>query len=465
MPAAEPLYTAAEMRAAEARYPGFPATAPELMERAGRAVADEALRRYPDARRFSVVCGAGANGGDGRIAAAALAAAGREVEVVEAGGALVPGGVDVLVDALFGTGFSGEPREEAARLIEAMNASGVPVLAVDVPSGVDASTGETVGAAVRASVTVTFHGRKVGLAVAPGLFHAGEVVVADIGLEPAETEHRLVTREILGRVPRRGPGDNKYSAGSVLVVGGSAGLAGAPCLAAEAAFRADAGYVAVAVPASVMPVVEQRLLEAVKRPCPDDGEGRLTPDAVEPILEAASRAGAVALGPGLGRSDGVRALVRRLLAELELPVVVDADALFELEPAERPWPTVLTPHEGELGRLLGEPSSAIAAHRLDAVRRAAERFGAVVLLKGADTIVATPGEGVLVRSLNASGLATAGTGDVLTGILAAFLAKGMEPREAAVAAATAHAAAALLLPQQVGLIASDVVRALPAALA
>jgi ADP-dependent NAD(P)H-hydrate dehydratase / NAD(P)H-hydrate epimerase len=295
--------------------------------------------------------------------------------------------------------------------------------------------------------------------VAPGRFHAGEVVVADIGLERRETENRLVTAEILDEVPRKRADQNKYSAGTVLIVGGSRGMTGAPCLAAEAAFRADAGYVAVAVPDSTLPVFEQRLLEAVKLPCPEEG-GRIAPRAIEPIAEFAGKAGAVAVGPGLGRGAGPQEVVRRLLAELDVPVVVDADGLFELEPFERKAPTVLTPHEGELGRLLGEESSWVSAHRLEAARRAADRFGCVCLLKGADTLVASPGEGVWVCSLGTPALATAGSGDVLTGIVAAFLAKGLEPKLAAAAAATAHQLASKEIPQA-GAVASDLIGALP----
>jgi NAD(P)H-hydrate epimerase len=437
----EPLYTADEMRAAEAGH-----DVDAMMERAGRAVAEAVLERYPSARRIACVCGGGANGGDGRIAARILREAGRDAveELVE--------DADLVVDALFGTGFHGEPRPEAAALIEHMNGAGAPVVAVDVPSGVDASTGEVAGAAVRAELTVTMHAPKVGLVVAPGRFHAGEVVAADIGIEHGETRHRLVTEAILARVPRRREGDNKYTAGAVAVVGGAPGLTGAVSLAAEAAFRADAGYVAVAVPEASLPVLELRLLEAVKRPL---GE----------IDEVLPRMRALALGPGLGRGDEERALVRRLLQKSALPAVVDADGLYELEPFERDAPTVLTPHEGELARLLGEESAWVAAHRLEALRRGVERFGCVVLLKGADTLVGAPDEGVLVRSANAPGLATAGSGDVLTGIVAAFLAKGMDARLAAAAAATAQARAALLAPQQAGLVASDVIAHLPSALA
>jgi hydroxyethylthiazole kinase-like uncharacterized protein yjeF len=461
MGAAEPLYTAAEMRAAEARYPGYPDTVPELMERAGVAAAEVALRLFPDARRWTLVCGGGSNGGDGRVMARRLEEAGREATVLDAkAGEREFGAPDVIVDALFGTGFAGTPREDAARLIDAMNAAAAPVFAIDLPSGVDASTGEVAAAAVRAAATVTFHGPKVGLAVAPGRFHAGEVHVADIGLEQVETAHRLVTGAILDEVPRRGARDNKYTAGHVLVVGGSRGLTGAPSLSARAALRADAGYVTVAAPASTLPVFEQRLLEAVKRPLPD-ADGQVGAGAADAVLELAARAHALALGPGLGRAAGAKELVRRLLAEVELPVVVDADALHELEPGDWPAPRVLTPHEGELGRLLGRASGEVAAHRLAAVREAAERFRCVVLLKGADTLVAAPGADVLVVALGLPSLATAGTGDVLTGIVAAFLAKGMEPARAAAAGAAAQQRASVEAPQRAGLVAGDLIEALP----
>jgi len=447
----DPLYTADEMKTAEAGH-----DVEELMARAGRAVAEEAMRRYPEARRFVAVCGKGANGGDGRIALEVLEEAGRAARPIEDAPLAE---ADVIIDALFGTGFHGEPREEAARTIEAINAAAAPVVSVDLPSGVNASTGEVAGACVEAAVTVTFHGPKVGLEVAPGRFQAGDVVVADIGLEPLDTEHKLVSPAILGEVPRRRADQNKYTAGTVLVVGGSRGLTGAPSLTTEAAFRADAGYVAVAVPDSTLPTFEQRLLEAVKLPCPED-DGKISPRAIEPIAEFAAKAGALALGPGLGRGPGPNEVVRRLLEGLDRPAVVDADGLYDLEPFERSAPTVLTPHEGELARLLGEEPEWVAAHRLEAVRRGAERFGCVCLLKGADTLIAAPGHGVLVSALGTPALATAGSGDVLTGIVAAFLAKGMEPRPAAAAAAAAQQLASTLIPQS-GAIASDIVGALP----
>jgi hydroxyethylthiazole kinase-like uncharacterized protein yjeF len=434
----EPLYSAEEMRAAEAGH-----DVDAMMQRAGAAVAEELMRRFPDARRIALHAGGGANGGDGRIAAEILRAQGREV---------VDERPDVVIDALLGTGLKGPPRDDISQVIEQINAAGVPVLAVDIPSGVNASSGEVAGAAVRADVTVTMHGPKVGLAIAPGRLLAGEVAVADIGLEPAETEHRLVTPEILTGVPRRSPRDNKYTAGHVLVVGGSRGLTGAPALAARAALRADAGYVTIAAPAESLPVLETLVLEAVKRP-------------LEEVFEAAGRPKALAVGPGLGRGDEAKALVRRLLAEVETPAVVDADALFGLEPGEWPAPRVLTPHEGELARLLGRESKEIAAHRLASVLEAAERFDCVVVLKGEDSLVAAPGGGVLVAALGLPSLATAGTGDVLTGITAAFLAKGLEPQRAAAAACVAQQLASHEAPQRYGLVASDLIEALPRVLA
>lgn len=486
----EQLYTAAEMRAAEEAYDG---PMLELMERAGSAAADAVLRRYPEARTISVWCGTGANGGDGLVVARKLHDAGRTVEIrllgpeeriqgdaaenlrraKELGLAFTEHGLngEVIVDALFGTGFSGQPRDEAARVLGEMNRVGVPILSVDVPSGVDASSGEVAGPAVEAKATITFHGRKVGLAVAPGRFHAGEVEVADIGLERRETRHARVLESVLSLVPKRGAKDNKYTAGSVLVVGGSTGKTGAPCLTAEATLRAGAGIVTACVPASLNAVFAQRLLEVMTRPCADE-EGVMTMDAADEILAGAEKATAVAIGPGLGRTDGVRALVAYLLDRLDKPVVLDADALWAVSTHldwvfARDAPTVLTPHAGELARLLGRDSAWVSARRLKAAQGGADDVGAVVLLKGADTIVASPGRGVLVSDLGNPGLATAGTGDVLTGIVAAFLAKGMDAKVAAAAASAAGGAAARLAAERhgfAGMIASDVVEALSPAL-
>jgi NAD(P)H-hydrate epimerase len=251
--------------------------------------------------------------------------------------------------------------------------------------------------------------------------------------------------------------DTKYTSGSVLVVGGQTGTTSAACLAAMAALRADAGYATLAVPRGALAAAEALALEPVKLGWSDD-------DALRVLREAAERATALAIGPGLGRSDARRTLVRELLSSLDLPAVVDADALFGLEPFERSAATVLTPHAGELGRLIERDSSWVAAHRLQAVRTAAERFGVVVLLKGADTLVASPGGDVVVCDQAPPALATAGTGDVLTGVIGAFLSKGLDAVTAASAAAVAHGRAGALVEHQAGLVAGDLLRTLPAAL-
>jgi hydroxyethylthiazole kinase-like uncharacterized protein yjeF len=443
-----PLLTADETRRAEEAHPG---PMDELMERAGTAVAELVLRRFHG--RVTVVCGKGNNGGDGKVCARVLQQAGREVRIVDGVGDL--GEPDVIVDALLGIGMRDAPREDAARMIELMNASGRPIVAVDVPSGINASTGEVPGAAVRATATVTFGAAKVGLAVAPGRFNAGEVTTAAIGLRVQAHEHSLVPASTLLEVPRKSATSTKYTAGSVLVVGGSRGLTGAAMLASLAAFRADAGYVTLAAPESSLPVLEARLLEVVKRPLQEDSGGRLLPRSADGILEAAEKASVVAIGPGLGRTDGTVELVRILLERLTVPVVLDADALWELEPFSRAAPTVLTPHAGELARLLGTESKTVEAHRLESVRRAATRFGSIVVLKGGDTLVAAPRGGVFVSLYGEPSLAAAGTGDVLTGVVAAFLAKGIEPQLAAALAAVAHGVASKIAPHQAGLIASD----------
>lgn len=493
----EELLTADEMRAVEATYEG---PTIELMERAGRACAESAVATFPRARRWIVHCGGGANGGDGFVAARHLVRQGRQVELIVhaeldrlAGDALesyrrcaeleLPVGTieargDGVIDALLGTGFAGELRPEAATAVAALNATEGPIVSVDVPSGVDASTGRVPSHAVQADLTVTFHRRKVAHAIAPAAAHCGRVQVVDIGLSPPPGVRSAVGRvrsSAIAQIPQRGARDNKYTAGSVVVVGGSIGLTGAPALTALSALRTGAGVSVMCVPAGLDQVFEGQALEVMTRPCADV-DGALAPAALQTIRAAAERADALAVGPGLGRAEGTRKLVRELLAAVELPVVLDADGLsaFNGEPgalASRAGPTVLTPHAGELGRLLEMSSADVERARLAAAREAARLAAAVVVLKGADTIVAdgTRDDGdTLVCDLGTPGLATAGTGDVLAGAIAAALAKGMSPVEASVAAtaltgvASRSAGARVGMP---GLIASDVVSELPSTLA
>ncbi|HZI90421.1 MAG TPA: NAD(P)H-hydrate dehydratase [Thermoleophilaceae bacterium] len=491
----DPLYEADEMRAVDAwaiEERGVPSL--DLMERAGTGLA-RCVARVARPGRVRVVVGKGNNGGDGLVVARLLREEGREVDVLatvplgelrgDAAANLdaLPGdppepldaaaleGAGVVLDALLGTGFSGEPREPAAGAIAAINASDAPVVACDAPSGVDASTGEVAGEAVRADVTCTFHGSKVGLHVAPGAHHAGEVETIDIGIPrgaPAPQRAGRISERALGLYPRRARDGSKFTSGVVVVAGGARGLTGAPTMAALAAQRAGAGYVQAAVPEPAELVLQLRLLEGMTRALPE-ADGGHTPEGVDVLVEMADRAGAVVLGPGLGRSEGAVTFAREAARRLELPLLVDADGLNahagELESLrERRAPTVLTPHAGELGRLLGRDSDAIEAHRLACAREAARLSGAVVLLKGDDTIVASPGGLVAISPGGTPALATAGTGDVLSGLIGALLAKGLGAFEAAALGTLAHVRAghaAAARHTADGVVAGDVIEALP----
>ncbi|HEX2435956.1 MAG TPA: NAD(P)H-hydrate dehydratase, partial [Solirubrobacterales bacterium] len=397
--------------------------------------------------------------------------ASREVGAGDVAGALAGSGV--VVDAIFGTGFSGAPRAPADTAIEAIGDCGAPVVAADIASGVDASTGEVEGVAVRADVTVSFHAAKLGHWIAPGKWHSGEVRVAEIGIPagaPCEPAAGLIRPEVLALAPRRGRESTKFSSGQVLVVGGSRGLTGAVCMASEAAIRAGAGYATVAVPRALEDIFEVKLTEVMSRGCAGS-EGNLGPDAADEVLGLAERAAAVALGPGLGRADEAFELARSLSAAIEAPLVIDADGLNahagRLESlAQRSAPTILTPHAGELARLLDSDSDHVAAHRLRCACEASQRSGAVVVLKGDDTLV-VDGDRVAINRGGTSALATAGTGDVLTGVVSAMLARGVDPFAAACAGVLAHARAARVAADRVGtesVIATDVIASVPAGL-
>jgi len=328
---------------------------------------------------------------------------------------------------------------------------------------------------VQATRTVTFASAKPGHWIAPGKQQTGELEVIDIGIpagSPVQPDAGLITPRVHALVPGRSAPGTKFSSGHVVVAGGSRGLTGAPCLASEAAMRAGAGYVTALVPASLEAIFETRLLEVMTRGIADC-DGALTQGAVGDALEAVERAGALVLGPGAGRSEDAFAFARELAARAKVPLLLDADglnahagALDEL--AGRTAPTVLTPHAGELGRLLQRPSAEVDAHRLSSAREAARRANAVVVLKGDDTIVAAPDGTAAINTLSAPALATAGTGDVLSGVIAAFLAKGLDPFAAACAGVRRHAAAGGVAADEHGadgVIASDVIAALPRAAA
>jgi NAD(P)H-hydrate epimerase len=468
----------------------------DLMESAGEAVAKVA-GGLAGSGKVAVVCGKGNNGGDGLVAARLLAETGfevetfllwraaelsgdakanldrldevREVEAGEIGSALE--GAAVIVDAIFGTGFSGEPRDPAAGAIDAINAAPGLAVAADIASGVNAANGEVEGAAVEAHATVTFHSAKVGHWVSPGKGHTGELHVAPIGIPdgaPADPDAGLIDEAVLALAPPRAAGSTKFSSGQVLVAGGSRGLTGAVCMASAAAIRAGAGYATAAVPADVEAIVEAKLTEVMTVGCASR-EGRLRRAASEQIMEAAESAAAVVLGPGMGRQDGTRDLARQLAKRIEAPLVLDADGLNahagKLDLLQkRSGPVVLTPHEGELGKLLEVDSEAVKARRLAHATEAARLSDGIVLLKGDDTIV-TDGERIAISRGGTGALATAGTGDVLSGMIAALIARGMDPFTGACAAVIAHSRAGAAAARDVGapesVIATDVIEAIP----
>jgi hydroxyethylthiazole kinase-like uncharacterized protein yjeF len=457
----------------------------ELMTRAADVVCAAAMARWPDARRWVVLCGAGNNGGDGYVIARLARQRGREVRVcalvdpaqltgdaatawqdfAAAGGAPQPFVPDVLteadlvVDALLGIGLTRPVTGNFRAAIDAVNAAGRPVVAVDIPSGLDASTGLPAGAAVRADLTVTFVGRKLGLYLGDGPSYTGQLHFADLGIPPAVVERAalggqaplcLFSPEALRRLlPRRAATAHKGHFGHVLVIGGNTGMSGAVRLAGEAALRSGAGLVSVATRpphAALLPLVRPELM------C----HGISAPEELAPLL---ARATVVALGPGLGQDDWARGLLSAVLATA-LPLVLDADALNLLaESGVRRADWILTPHPGEAGRLLGRSSAEVQRDRPGALQALLSRYGGTVVLKGSGTLVGEAGHRPWLIASGNPGMATAGMGDVLTGVIAGLVAEAGAPgADIAAAAAFIHGAAgdAAARSGQRGVVASDV---------
>lgn len=466
-----------------------------LMDRAGRAVARKVISvaggRYGN--RAVVLCGRGNNGGDGFVVARVLAREGmgvrcysmagrgdlegdpsRHAAMAKRAGVVVEAltearfeGCDVIVDALFGTGFTGALRPPVSEVVRAANASDAPIVAVDIPSGVEGATGNVAGVCVEAVATVTMEAEKIGTALPPGAIAAGEVTVAPIGITLEQTPASVVERnDVATALPRRDAAAHKRSAGSVAVLGGSAGMSGAPILTARAAARAGAGYVTLGASAGTQRAASAGAPEIITRVVTDSDV--LGSEALEAFADVIARADCVAIGPGLGTGAGPRSLVSRALKEIEAPVVLDADGLNVLAEdtsvaSAREAPLVITPHPAELARLLGTSTSEVVAARMDAARRAAERMGCVVVAKGYRSVVAEPSGRWVVNPTGGPALATAGTGDVLTGVVAALLAGGLDAFTAAYAAVWVHGATAAGLPAA-GTIAGDVAEALPGVL-
>ena len=502
------LYTADAMRQIDLiAIEGIGIPGGHLMERAGLAVAGEILERY-EPEEAVVFAGKGNNGGDGFVVARELFNAGVEVtvltlapaaeysgdaklnldilgklgvdvrEVLDAEGVPAEHAImlvemaDVVVDAIFGTGFTGAAKGAAAAAIELINEAPGAVVSVDIASGVGARSGSVHGPAVFADLTVALHAAKIGHFVTPGGTFSGEVVATAIGIPPLcdrDADVWLLTEEGLAPllVPK-GALDHKRSVGTVLVVGGSRGMTGAAYMTAMAALRAGAGLVHAALPQGAGG--EKPFLEVITVEVPG-AAGQFAAAARSALFEQAAGLKAVAVGPGYGRAEEAQLLVRELLG-LGRPLLLDADGLYALGDrpellADRKLPTVLTPHEGELGRLLGRPAEEVAAQRLECVRSAAQRSGATVLLKGEATIVADPSGRAYVVPTGNPGLATPGTGDVLSGVIVAQLAKGLGATEAACLGAYLHGLAADLAAENAvgteGMIAGDVIQFLPAA--
>ena len=441
----QPVLTVPEMQVVDALAVD---TTPleELVARAGTAVALAALELLGGAygRRVVVVAGKGNNGADGRVAAGLLARRGVRVSVVGPGeieGIGFDGPtVDLVVDAAFGTGFRGTYDAPVV-------APGVPVLAVDIPSGVAGDTGEASGRVLAARRTVTFVAAKPGLLQGDGSALAGDGRVVDIGLPVgAHGIDRVEDADVAAWLPPRDPGGNKWAA-AVLVAAGSPGMTGAAAMCARAAYRAGSGMVRLGVPGGAL--TDLPATEAVGVELPADGWADVA-------LDVASRCRTVVVGPGIGRAKGTGAQVRWLVARAAAPVVVDADGLSVLgrldeRPLEASAPVVLTPHDGEYERLLG---TAPGPDRVAAARRLATVSGAIVLLKGPTTAVADPSGRVLLATAGTPSLASAGTGDVLSGVIGAFLARGVPPLEAAALGAHVHGRAGSL-GHLSGLVAGD----------
>jgi NAD(P)H-hydrate epimerase len=506
--------TAAEMRqldhlAIEAY--GIPGVV--LMENAGAQVARIVWQEYPDllAWRVAVLCGRGNNGGDGFVVARYLHNMGVRVQTFLVGdleavqgearlhldilrrldltpqvitsteAAQAIGGqlatYDLLIDALLGTGLKAAVSGPAQALIVAMNAAGKPIVAVDIPSGLSADGGAFLGEHVKAELTVTMALPKRGLILYPAATQVGRLVVVDIGFPGAVRDHEAVhchwleMPDVAALLRARPEDSHKGTYGHVLIVAGGLGKTGAGALASLAALRTGAGLVTFALPHSLNAAMEAKLTEVMTLPLPEVGEGLLGADAAKRILEALEGRSALVLGPGLGTHPETVRCLYEVLRQTSLPVVVDADGLnaLAMQPdifGEIQAPLVLTPHPGELARLRRTSTAAIQADRLAVAQDMAQESGAVVVLKGAHTVIAQPHGTLWISPTGNAGMATAGTGDVLSGMIGALLGQAYEPSAAACLAVYTHGLAGDLAAARMGqrsLLAGDVLEAIPAA--
>lgn len=482
-----------------------------LMENAGMQIVRFIETRYKSLHglKVCILAGKGNNGGDGFVVARHLHNAGSKVKVFvvatkgDIGGdarvnldILLQMGVDVLevaterdwdklkmalsfsellIDALLGTGFKGTLAAPFEQIIDIINRQGKPVIAIDIPSGLDANTGQ-VQKAVKASYTVTLALPKQGLLIYPGADYVGELIVADIGIPRCLLiaadigQNSIDIASIRQSLPKRQAWAHKGDCGRVLVIAGSRGMTGAAYLAASGALRAGAGLVTLGIGKTLHDIMEVKLTEAMTTPLPDN-EGNISMDALEEILQLAAVRDVVALGPGLGSDGETMIVVRELIKKIEGPLVIDADAINALAGhtdilQEAKSLPILTPHPGELARITGLSISEINADRVRSARECAQLLGSILVLKGAGTVVAFPDGEVYINTTGNAGMATGGSGDVLTGVIAGFLAQGLSSHDAALCGVYVHGLAGDIVAQKgmLGMVAGDLLPAIPAAI-
>jgi ADP-dependent NAD(P)H-hydrate dehydratase / NAD(P)H-hydrate epimerase len=476
----ERVVTPAQMRAADEACIAAGTPEPALMDRAAHACAVVALRmlRGGYGKRVVVVAGKGNNGGDGVICAKHLRTHGVQATVLtttdwsRSDFEHAVARADLVIDAILGTGTKGAPRDAVADAIAAIASCGSPVLSIDIPSGVNGADGTVPGVAVTADVTLAIQALKVGHVTVPGTLHAGRIDIADIGIPVYDIAAFVPdARDVRAVLPTEEGETHKYKVGALGVLAGSAGMTGAATLVARAAIRAGAGLVIMGVPSSTLEVFEHAVIEAIKVPLPE-AEGQLEAKAVDEFGDRLERCRALAVGPGLGRGPSAVAVVRRAL-DVQLPIVIDGDGLWALAEVlrdesdilmTRERPTVLTPHTGEFTFLVGRQ---VDDDRVGDVRALAARLGATVHLKGRRPVTASPNGDVWINTSGNPGAATAGTGDVLTGIVGGLLAQGVMPEAATWGGAYLHGMAADAGAASRGmrsLQASDLVDALPRAI-
>ncbi|BBB92291.1 MAG TPA: NAD(P)H-hydrate dehydratase [Methylomusa anaerophila] len=509
--------TAAQMREADsAAIHEYGISGVVLMENAGVEVVRriEAVLEAVSDKKVCILAGTGNNGGDGYVIARHLANRDAKVKVYLFGERSAISGdaktnldiifkmrleileikenagtrewnklkialnlTDCIVDSLLGTGFHGEITGNLAQAIDIINQSGKPVIAVDIPSGVNADTGQISGTAVKATHTVTFALPKPGLFMYPGAEYAGELTIADIGIPAAILSDNTIRQNIItlnlarALFPKRNPTAHKGVSGRVGVIAGSVGLSGAAAMASMGALRAGAGLVTLGIPAGLNAIMEIKLTEVMTAPLPETEKGGLSHESLSAIVEMTKDSNVLAVGPGLGREDETAATVRGIISTAQCPLVIDADGINALEGytsilSDCIALPVMTPHPGELTRLTGLSILDINRDRMQVARRFAAEWGCILILKGAATVVAFPDGEIFINTTGNAGMATGGTGDVLTGIIAGLIAQGISSHDAAILGVFVHGFAGDMAAQSgmIGLVAGDLLNALPAAI-